>query len=302
MTAYSAFFSSGLLAPRSSLDIFPNTPSKGRSPTSGFPTPYGDSSPIRPVSPLPPTQSEPDEMDIESSSVFARESTPTQHSVSAALAQHHRSTSTVSISSTTSNASNSGNGSGSQAQPRTLRKRRSSLTLGTSPLTAIRSPTRNVGAALQLQRHLGSRSRSGSVTGPIDDTFPVHNVHGIGMGVATEATSLMGRLRSGSVGSSLHYNGSPPVRGTRRHVRRTTSVPAPVPPPSAPLPALPPLPPLPMGAGAFQKSAGAVSRTPFSFQNKDVPGSAGVPTSIKGRARGLSIASVARIEEDVKEN
>lgn len=81
----------------------------------------------------------------------------------------------------------------------------------------------------------------------------------------------------------------------RRHVRRTTSVPAPAPPPSLPLPDLPPVP----------LSAGVVSRMPFSFQNGEVPGSvytASAKGIFKGRDRGLSVCSVGRIDEEMKEN
>ncbi|KAJ3493273.1 hypothetical protein NMY22_g20232 [Coprinellus aureogranulatus] len=157
MTAYSAFFSSGLLAPRSSMDIPPKTPSKDKSASTTL-APRRDSSPIRPASPLPSAYSDVDsksdsDVDMDGESDFAREATPTQHSVSAALAQQTQPASKPIPTGT---------------QPR-LRKRRSSLTLGTSPITAIRGPTRNAGAALQLQRHLmgsGSRSRSGSTTAP----------------------------------------------------------------------------------------------------------------------------------------
>ncbi|KAJ3531557.1 hypothetical protein NMY22_g8107 [Coprinellus aureogranulatus] len=90
------------------------------------------------------------------------------------------------------------------------------------------------------------------------------------------------------------------ARGNRRHVRRTTSVPAPVPPPSSPLPALPPLP----MTSVVRKPT---SRTPFAFQNHDMPESAGAPAGtsapFKGHNRGLSIASsVDKIDEDLKEN
>lgn len=78
---------------------------------------------------------------------------------------------------------------------RRLRKRRSSLTIGTSPMHAIRSPQRNAGAALQLQMHLPSpsRSRSGSL-----------NATGTN-NIASQSTSLVGRMRSGSVGAALRW-------------------------------------------------------------------------------------------------
>jgi hypothetical protein len=83
-------------------------------------------------------------------------------------------------------------------QPR-LRKRRSSLTLATSPINAIRSPTRTASNALHLQRQLCTamgpappKSRSSSVSGE-DARFS-------NAGVASTETSLGGRLRSGSFG------------------------------------------------------------------------------------------------------
>ncbi|KAF5340972.1 hypothetical protein D9611_006054 [Ephemerocybe angulata] len=294
MASYSAFFSSGLLAPRQAYDN-PTTPSKPKA-IDGFPTPYGDSSPIRPASPLPTHSDaivvdEPMELDYPS----GRESTPTQHTVTASLQAAAKITSAAAGSSATA-----------QAQPR-LRRRRSSLTIAVSPLTSIRSPTRTVGAALQMQRHLAmnpGRSRGGSLS----SSNPPSAVEGFTMfgmasSVASEGTSLTGRLRSGSVGSSV-YRAPPPAtagitsRGLRKHVRRVTSVPAPVPPPSAPLPALPQLP----------FSAKSFPRTPFSYQNHDMPGSAGIPAAmsgqkLKGRDRGFSVSStVGRIDEEMKEN
>ena len=77
-----------------------------------------------------------------------------------------------------------------------VRKRRSSLTVAVSPLKNIKSPMRSAGAALQRYSHaIGmspNRSRSGSVTG---DLF--------GGAAATQANSMMGRLRNGSIGHGL---------------------------------------------------------------------------------------------------
>ncbi|KAF9465659.1 hypothetical protein BDZ94DRAFT_1253619 [Collybia nuda] len=70
-------------------------------------------------------------------------------------------------------------------------------------MNAIRSPARTAGAALQLQMHLPSppRSRSGSLS----TTAPTQDPYGnIGIGnLASEGTSLVGRMRSGSVGGAL---------------------------------------------------------------------------------------------------
>ncbi|KAF6760810.1 hypothetical protein DFP72DRAFT_881529 [Ephemerocybe angulata] len=259
------------------------------------------SSPIRPASPLPTHSDaivvdEPMELDYPS----GRESTPTQHTVTASLQAAAKITSTAA-------------GSSATAQPR-LRRRRSSLTIGVSPLTAIRSPTRTVGAALQMQRHLAmnpGRSRGGSLS----SSNPPSAVEGFMMfgmatssSVASEGTSLAGRLRSGSVGSNVYHTRAPlnppataGITSRYVHVRRVTSVPAPVPPPSAPLPALPQV---PFSAGM----AKAFTRTPFSYQNHDMPGSAGIPAAmsgqkLKGRDRGFSVSStVGRIDEEMKEN
>lgn len=121
----------------------------------------------------------------------------------------------------------SSNFNSKSSQP-TLRKRRSSVSLNvnTSPVARLRSPTRAVESAFSLHRHLHhtqatpskSRSRSGSVTG--NGEF------------ASIGTSLVGRMRSASVGTALK---------PRRFVRRVPT--NPLPPPSVPLPPLPPLPP-----------------------------------------------------------
>ncbi|KAF8240266.1 hypothetical protein L208DRAFT_1384742 [Tricholoma matsutake] len=187
MASYSAFFSSGLLAP----------------PSTQYKFNYDKSSPIIPSSSLPDSDIE---VDTEHEDTPTRVLPPTPQ----LPAQ-------------------------SSTRPR-LRKRRSSLTIRTSPMTAIRSPTRNAGAALQLQLHLTtspSRSRSGSFNRA--NETGIYNGGGIG-NIASESTSLVGRMRSGSVGSILR---------PRMAVRRLAFVPAPAPPPTAPLPAIPSLVPAP---------------------------------------------------------
>ncbi|TFK20261.1 hypothetical protein FA15DRAFT_659229 [Coprinopsis marcescibilis] len=283
MTGYSALFSAGLLATSYG---FPKTPSKDRSSnySDTLPLPLRDGSPVRPVSPLPGSSDSDVDMDCDS----AREATPTQQSVSAAAASTSATTTT-------------------KSQPR-LRKRRSSLTITTSPMTSIRSPMRTAGAALQLQRHLalaspGSRSRSGSMTQPpsaVEGTFSSVYVPGAGSSMGTEGTSIMGRLRSGSMGSAR----SPPMASAvptriRRHVRRVTSVPAPMPPPTTPLPDVPGFP------STMLRSA---PRTPLSFQNSESTNTffgmgPAVKPSRSTRDRGLSVGSpVGRIDEEMKEN
>ncbi|KAF9052246.1 hypothetical protein BDZ89DRAFT_1056596 [Hymenopellis radicata] len=88
-----------------------------------------------------------------------------------------------------------------------LRKRRSSVSLAQSPVKAIKAVPRGL-------LNSPARSRSGSV--------------GTNMNKATEGTSLIGRMRSGSVGTALR----PQQRKLRAHA------PA-LPPPAMPLPALP---------------------------------------------------------------
>ncbi|KAJ3761748.1 hypothetical protein EV360DRAFT_67615 [Lentinula raphanica] len=182
MTTYSAFFSSGLLAP-------PHL----------YPSMYNNSN-----------------LDVEdhaSDMELDRSMTPTSTNMDGSMS------------------------SVQQPQPR-LRRRRSSLTIGASPLNTIKSPSRAAGTALQLQRHLyntPSRSRSGSVSSVMG------NGEDISSNIASEKTSLYRRMRSGSVGSVLKSK-----RGTRR------GVPGPsFPPPSAPLPALPPIPGTPNRSKAF---------------------------------------------------
>ncbi|KAJ3997336.1 hypothetical protein F5050DRAFT_1553074, partial [Lentinula boryana] len=83
-----------------------------------------------------------------------------------------------------------------------IRRRRSSLTIGTSPMNIIKSPSRAAGTALQLQRHLltsPGRSRSGSTSSVV------------------------------SIGEEVNTN-----------IASESTTPGPkFPPPSAPLPALP---------------------------------------------------------------
>ncbi|KAG6864287.1 hypothetical protein C0991_010807 [Blastosporella zonata] len=270
MTTYSAFFSSGLLAPRHAAYPYPDAPS-----------------PISPSSPLSDSDAE---LDID------RELTPTPDTIQRSAA----SATTTSIAT---------------PQPR-LRKRRSSLTLGTSGMNAIRSPTRTAGAALQLQMHLASpsRSRSGSLS-KTSTTAGSDVYHNIGMGnIASEGTSLVGRMRSGSVGAVANLNA---VFRPRRGVRRLASVPAPVPPPTAPLPAVPALLFSPAQSwfnaphsaplnGAFPKNSFLTQnpiepRAPFAVRTSSTSDSAPAPV-LMGRSRGYSLSEGLRIDEEMKEN
>ncbi|KAJ7355634.1 hypothetical protein DFH08DRAFT_933481 [Mycena albidolilacea] len=103
------------------------------------------------------------------------------------------------------------------------RKRRSSITSAASPMSPMKlakSPARAAGNAWHIANVAASspRSRSGSL---------VQNV-------ASEETSMLGRIRSGSVGSRLRTR--KPL--TNRRPIALLFAPTP-PPPSAPLPALP---------------------------------------------------------------
>ncbi|KAJ7173574.1 hypothetical protein C8R46DRAFT_1083184 [Mycena filopes] len=142
------------------------------------------------------------------------------------------------------------------------RKRRSSITSGASPVSAmkLRSPARAAGNAWHIA-HIAAvaaspgRSRSSSLN------------------VASEDTSMFGRMRSGSVGARLRTR--KPL--TNRRPVALLSAPTP-PPPSAPLPALPlcaparpPLsrlaiqvPPLPPADAGLYKGSNPASPVPSS--------------------------------------
>ncbi|GLB41501.1 hypothetical protein LshimejAT787_1001010 [Lyophyllum shimeji] len=284
MTTYSAFFSSGLLAPRhASYASFNDVLNKDSYPY------YDAPSPATPSSPLPDSDIE---LDTD------REITPTPDP-----RPPSRSTGTSHARTPSSASTNS-----TQAQPR-LRKRRSSLTIATSPMNSIRSPQRTAGAALQLHMHLPNpaRSRSGSLS-----TAAAAPAETQGTGnVASEGTKLMGRMRSGSVGAALR---------PRRGVRRLASVPAPAPPPTAPLPALPTFLLSPSWSGPHTAPlAGAFPQTPVRC-SLDAPAmnnntklearpplaprtfSAESVPSARGRERSFSLSQGLRIDEEMKEN
>ncbi|KAK0224426.1 hypothetical protein EDD85DRAFT_241770 [Armillaria nabsnona] len=177
MTAYSAFFSSGLLAPRHIFTANLNVNSFIDSPSSPL---LDDASDI--------------EVDDGRGHMSIPETTVTANSI---------------------------------LRPR-LRKRRSSLSIGTS-INALKSPSRNASTALQIQIHLQaspSRSRSGSLSSVMGTL--VENEYQ--PNIASQGTSLVGRMRSGSVGTSLR---------PRRPIRRTQAPAPSLPPPTTPLPELP---------------------------------------------------------------
>lgn len=186
---YSAFFSSGLLAQ--------HTPQKKKlTGNSSFSWESWDArldhhSPSQPSSPIPI----PDEslMDIDVASYDDRSVTPTPR-----IKIPMQSPQPVKM----------------QTLSPKLRKRRSSLTLATSPMNNIRSPARAANNALHLQRQLytaigpaSPRSRSGSLAGEDASASRFGNA-----GVASSENSLGGRLRSGSFGCSLQVPPPVPVR------------------------------------------------------------------------------------------
>lgn len=190
-TAYSAFFSSGLLAPPqlypksartppSSPGLLPSSPGLVPSPRSA--SPVADDSDI-------------EDFDINMDTDEPRRfPTPTPSSVGG----RSRSGSVVSVAQ-----------HAQQAQKPRLRRRRSSINVGTSPMNVIKSPQRNAGSALQLQQRLSGsigRSRGGSLSflglGPPSTEPNSQN----GQNVASQSTSLLGRMRSGSVGGAAITN------------------------------------------------------------------------------------------------
>ncbi|KAI0070025.1 hypothetical protein K474DRAFT_931140 [Panus rudis PR-1116 ss-1] len=105
-------------------------------------------------------------------------------------------------------------------RPPTLRRRRSSLSVAASPVAGLKASTQRhhslvTGTSANNAGSVGrNRARAGSV-----------------VEAATQSNSLVGRMRSGSIGSSL----------SRRVLRPK---PTPLPAPTAPLPSLPNQPPL----------------------------------------------------------
>ncbi|TFK66141.1 hypothetical protein BDN72DRAFT_160747 [Pluteus cervinus] len=270
MATYSAFFSSGLLAPQHVIDArsvlnMNITPTKQTSKLLYTKSPYLYS-PAAPSSP----SAIPDDSDVEDSE--EREGTPTPGRIAAqaaAAATHPNSQLTndssydiASEDATTAGIHSRSHSAASSSSAPRLRRRRSSLTVGASPMTAIKSATRTAEAAAQLQRRLSvnGRPRSGSVGGLLGG-MPLEGQQDPSGAQAPSSSSLLGRMRSGSVGgankgrilasgataSSRPVNGlSTGVIRPRRALRRaqTTGVPAlAAPPPNAPLPALPPVPP-----------------------------------------------------------
>ncbi|KAI0346754.1 hypothetical protein BDW22DRAFT_456179 [Trametopsis cervina] len=121
-----------------------------------------------------------------------------------------------------------------------MRRRRSSLGLAASPVAPLKSNTAGARASISVhvqRQSMGitgmasTRSRSGSI---VDSGMPLSRAAmSIAMNDATSGNSIVGRLRSGSVGTALRP----------RRLRKQATLPAPLPPP--PTTSLPELPPLP---------------------------------------------------------
>ncbi|KAH9859072.1 hypothetical protein C2E23DRAFT_899352 [Lenzites betulinus] len=131
--------------------------------------------------------------------------------------------------------------SNEDSRPR-LRRRRSSLAGAASPLATMKSSAPMRQAAVSAQRqNLALRSRAGSdasilstATASSVSSFSAMGLDIVPAPTVQRPTGLMGRLRSGSLGTAL-------LR-PRRALRRAAAPPMPAPPPNAPLPALPPVP------------------------------------------------------------
>lgn len=171
---YSAFFSSGLLAQ--------HTPQKKKLSSSYSWDARIDHCPSQPSSPIP--RRDESLMDVDVAGYDDRSLTPTPR-----IKTPMQSPQPLKI----------------QAMSPKVRKRRSSLTLATSPISAIRSPTRAASNALHIQRQLftaigpaSPRSRSGSFAGDDASASRLSNA-----GVASCENSLGGRLRGGSFGCAL---------------------------------------------------------------------------------------------------
>lgn len=162
---YSSFFSSGLLAPHPA-DGVPADASRST-------TPVADPSTPRPVHKA------------------LDDTTPTSNNVAGLLSS---ASSNNVLPALTAQAAD---------RPR-LRRRRSSLGVAASPVAAIKASTQGARSTASVRQSLAvaspNRTRSGSVT----ESVLVSRVAAMTVANdATKSTSLIGRLRSGSVGAAL---------------------------------------------------------------------------------------------------
>ena len=266
VSSYSSFFSSGLLAPP--VTIY----SRKEFPTHVSPDDEEmvDASPrMKGLSPAAPSSpmAIPDDSDIETGFNISDRVTPTRDDRSRTLSyasgrklelsplRIDMEITGVGFASPNVADNNASAGSHTGQNQRTTRspsqppcgrrrRRRSSLASAASPMCAIKSPSRSIGHALELQRLLASpnrtRSNSLSLAAAATDMLA-------GIGTNTEQNTFLTRLRSGSVSSyrlvSLLCWSSrlcADYSSSRRRTLRRVSVVPPAPPPSAPLPELPP--------------------------------------------------------------
>ncbi|CAL1713899.1 unnamed protein product [Somion occarium] len=144
-----------------------------------------------------------------------------------------------------------------------LRRRRSSITLGASPVSSIKARS-SANTAQKLHTLMSASSGQGSMrlrarAGSVHES--VFSRVAVAANDATEGNSLMGRLRSGSIGTALR---------PRRQLRKT--LPAP-PPPTVPLPALPPCPPMltlniPSSTGFSSSQPPSTPRRPLTHRSR----------------------------------
>jgi hypothetical protein len=151
----------------------------------------------------------------------------------------------------TSHARSRSRSSSQSSVGKTLRKRKSSLTLGSvrPTLAAIKSPSRSAGTA--FSKHITAMSLS---LGPAP-AAPSYNA-------ASADSTTKNRMRSGSLGGALRP-------------RRTRTSAVPLPAPTAPLPPLPPLPTLgamvPGSAPSFKSTFTDNETTPKRNSMLSVP-------------------------------
>lgn len=182
--AYSAFFSSGLNATRSSKLQRRNTLSTEISDSWDDNSDYSLSYPSSPLRSLGDDSG----MDLDLPEFLDTTALDSRRSV----------TPTPESERVTPVPSPQGGKQTGDSRPR-LRRRRSSLTQSASPMNVIRSPSRNAGNALHLQMQLAGvvpRSRPSSLSGEALSLYG-----SLGLGMAATEMGATGRMRSGSCSS-----------------------------------------------------------------------------------------------------
>ncbi|KAF7770255.1 hypothetical protein Agabi119p4_6229 [Agaricus bisporus var. burnettii] len=213
-----------------------------------------------------------------------------------------------------SGRSRSGSGTSTiqQDQMPRLRKRRSSINIGTSPMNVIKSPQRNAENALQFQRSIG-RSRTGSLSFlGLGSTSPSGSASD-SPNVASQTSRLIIRMRSGSVGGAAIHN---MFRSRRSAARRLACAPA-MPPPTAPLPALPAEPVKQAKSGSLFQNTSIFSnpkavfsqvigsRQPLAKRTSTGPEPAVNTSTPRGRDRAYSCTKGVAVDtpiDEMKEN